>query len=176
MTRSNAFPDKRIWIKGPPTLNPLNWHWFRFALGHHLFQHPLSPYDEKSAQDVAKLLPRMKEQASTATTTTHPLFMTPFTPEELKHEIKKLHPDKSPGPSGITNRMLQAGDTDFQGLILIFFNGHGNFTHNLQTGNFLCYNPYTKDTIKTKQTPHPTEVYISMTSSLNSSKDFSFHD
>jgi len=56
----------------------------------------------------------MKEQASTATTTTHPLFfMTPFTPEELKHEIKKLHPDKSPGPSGITNRMLQAGDTDF---------------------------------------------------------------
>ena len=52
----------------------------------------------------------MKEQASTATTTTHPLFMIPFTPEELKHKIKKLHPDKSPGPSGITNRMLQAGE------------------------------------------------------------------
>jgi len=65
----------------------------------------------------------MKEQASTATTTTHPLFMTPFTPEEFKREIKKLLPDKSPGPSGITNRMLQAGDIDFQGLILIFFNG-----------------------------------------------------
>jgi len=97
-TSSNVSPDKRIWITGPPTLNPLNWHYFRFALGHHLFQHPLSPYDEKSAQDIAKLLPRMKEQASTATTSTHPLFMTPFTPEELKHEIKKLHPDKSPGP------------------------------------------------------------------------------
>jgi len=53
--------------------------------------------------------------------------MTPFTPEELKHEIEKLHPDKSPGPSGITNRMLQAGDTDFQGLILIFFNGLWEF-------------------------------------------------
>ena len=63
----------------------------------------------------------MKEQVSTVTTTTHPLFMTPFIPEELKHEIKKLHLDKSPGPSGITNRMLQAGDTDFQGLILIFY-------------------------------------------------------
>jgi len=122
-TRSNASPDKRIWITGPPTHNPLNWHCFRFALGHHLFQHPLSPYNEKSGQDVAKLLPRMKEQASTTTTTTHLLFMTPFTPEELKHEIKKLYPDKSPGPSGITNRMLQVGDTDFQGLILIFFNG-----------------------------------------------------
>jgi len=119
-TWSNASLDKRIWITGLPTLNPLNWHCFRFALGHLLFQHPLSPYDEKSAQDVAKLLPRLKIQASTATTTTHPLFMTPFTPDELKHEIKKLHPDKSPGPSGITNIMLQAGDTDFQGLILIF--------------------------------------------------------
>ena len=53
--------------------------------------------------------------------------MTPFTPEELKHEIKKLHPDKSPGPSGITNRMLQAGDSDFQGLLLIFFNGLWEF-------------------------------------------------
>jgi len=42
-TRSDASPDKRIWMKGPPTLNPLNWHCFRFALGHHLFQHPLSP-------------------------------------------------------------------------------------------------------------------------------------
>jgi len=126
-TRSNAFPDKRIWMKGLPTLNPLNWNCFRFALGHHLFQHPLSPYDDKSAQDVAKLLPRMKEQASTATTNTHPLFRTPLTPDELKHEIKKLLPDKSPGPFGIANRMLQAGDTDFQGLILTFFNGPWEF-------------------------------------------------
>jgi len=126
-TRSNASPDKRIWITRPPTLNPLNWHCFRFALGHHLLQHPLSPHDEKSAQDVTKPFPRMKEQTSTATTTTHPLFMTPFTPEELTHEIKKIHPDKSPSPSVITNRMLQAGDTDFQGLILIFFNGLWEF-------------------------------------------------
>jgi len=126
-TRSNASPDKRVWMKGPLILNPPNWHCFRFALGHHLFQHPLSPYDDKSAQDVAKLLLRMKEQASTATTTTHPLFMIPFTPKELRHEIKKLHPDKSPGPSGITNRILHAGDIDFQGLILIFFNGLWEF-------------------------------------------------
>jgi len=102
MTRPNASLDTQIWITGPPTLNPLNWHCFRFALGHHLFQHPFSPYDDKSAQDVAKLLPSLKIQASTATTTTHPLFMTPFTLDELKPEIKKLHPGKSQGPSGIT--------------------------------------------------------------------------
>jgi len=109
-------------------------------------------------QDVAQLLPRMKEQASTATTTTHPLFMTPFTPDKLQHEMKKLLPDKSPGPYGITHRMLQAGD--FQGLILIFFNGSGNFTHNPQTGNSVFYNPYTKDTTRTKQprTQHPAEA------------------
>jgi len=77
-------------MKGPTTLNPLTWFCFRFTPGHHLFQHPLSPYDEKSVQDVAKLLPRLKKEASTATTDTHPLFMAPFTPEELKIEIKKL--------------------------------------------------------------------------------------
>jgi len=44
------------------------------------------------------------------------------TPEELKNEFKKMLSDKSPGPSG-TYRMLQAGDTDLQGLILIFLNG-----------------------------------------------------
>jgi len=53
--------------------------------------------------------------------------MTLFTPEEVKNEIKKLLPDKSPGPSGITNRMLQASSTDFQGLILIFFNALWEF-------------------------------------------------
>jgi len=69
----------------------------------------------------------MKEQASTATSISHPLFMAPFTPEELKHAIKKLLPDKSPGPSGITNRMRQDGEIQFQGLILIFFNGLWKF-------------------------------------------------
>jgi len=64
-----------------------------------MFQHSLSLYDEKSAQDVAKLLPRLKEQASMATTITHPLFMAPFTPNDLKNGTKKPLPDKSPGPS-----------------------------------------------------------------------------
>jgi len=56
-TRSDASTDKRTWEQGPAILNPLNWHCFRFAPGHHLFQHPLPPYDEKTAQDDAKLLP-----------------------------------------------------------------------------------------------------------------------
>ena len=149
---------------------------FRPVLGHHLFKHPLSPYDEKSAQDAAKLLPRMKEQASTATTTTHPLFMAPFTPEELKNEIKKLLPDKSPGLSGITNRMLHAGELISKDSFSSSSTVYGNFTRNPQAGKFLFYNPSTKDTIKTKQTQHPTEAYISMTPSLNSLKVSSLLD
>ena len=39
--RSNASTDARIWESGPLTLNPLNWHCYRFALGHHLFKHKL---------------------------------------------------------------------------------------------------------------------------------------
>jgi len=53
---------------------------------------------------------------------------------------------------------------------------YGNFTHNPQTGNFLSYNPSTNDTIRTKQTQHHTEAYISMTPSLNSLKVSSLLD
>jgi len=49
--------------------------------------------------------------------------MLPFTILELTTQIKKLFPDKSFGPSGITNQMLQAGDAEFQSLILLLFNG-----------------------------------------------------
>jgi len=41
-------------------------------------------------------------QASTATPNTHPLFILPFTLLELTTQIKKLFPDKTSGPSGIT--------------------------------------------------------------------------
>jgi len=37
-------------------------------------------------------------------------------------QIKKLFQDKSSG-TGITNRMLQAGDAEFQSLLLLLFNG-----------------------------------------------------
>ena len=36
------------------------------------------------------ILPRLKGKAYIATTTTHPVFMAPFTPVQLKNEIKKL--------------------------------------------------------------------------------------
>jgi len=100
----------------------------------------------------------MKEYAS-VTTTTHPSFMTPFTPEKLKHEIKKLHPDKSPGPSASLTEWYKLVTLISKDSSSFSSTAYGNLTYNLQTGNFLYYNPYTKDTTKTKQTTHPTEVY-----------------
>ena len=49
--------------------------------------------------------------------------MLPLTLLEFTTQIKKLFPDKSSGPSGITNRMLQAGDAEFQSLLFLLFNG-----------------------------------------------------
>ena len=97
-TRSNASTDARIWESGLATLNPLNWHCYRFALGHHLFNHKLSPYDEKEAKLIFSRHASVQAQASTATPHTHPLIMLPFTLLELTTQIKKLFPDKSSGP------------------------------------------------------------------------------
>jgi len=83
-------------------------------LGHHLFNQTLSPYDEKEAKQIFCRHASVQAQESTATPHTHPLFMLPFNILELTTQIKKLFPDKSSGPSGITNRMLQARDAEFQ--------------------------------------------------------------
>jgi len=117
----------------------------------------------KVHKTLLKLLARMKEQASTATTTAHHLFMTPFTPEELKHDIKKLLSDKSPDPSGITNRMLQAGDAEFQGLILIFFNGLWEFHTQLSDWQLSLLQPIYKGHNKDKLENRPSilQRYIS---------------
>jgi len=48
----NSSPDAWIWKLGPLTLDPQAWHWFRYALGHHLLQHAQSPYDEAAAHRV----------------------------------------------------------------------------------------------------------------------------
>jgi len=66
-TRSNASTDTRIWESGLATLNPLNWHCYRFALGHHLFNHKLSPYREKEAELIFSRHASVQAQASTAT-------------------------------------------------------------------------------------------------------------
>jgi len=78
--------------------------------------------DEKEAKLIFSRHASVQSQASTATPSNHPLFMLPFTLLELITQIKKLLPDKSSRPSGMTNRMLQAGDAEFQSLLLLLCN------------------------------------------------------
>jgi len=155
-TRSNASTDARIWESGPAALNPLNWHYYRFALGHHLFNHKLSPYDEKEAKLISSRHASVQVQASNASPSTHPLFMLPFTLLELTTQNKKLFPDKSPGPFGITNRMLQVGDAEFQSLLLLPFNA---IWESLPIGNSPSCNPSIKAMTKTKLTLPPTGAH-----------------
>ena len=66
--------------------------------------------------------------------------------------------------------------TECYKLVTLISKDSSSFSESSTAYGHLYYNPYTKDTTKTKQTPHPTEIYISMTPSLNSLKAFSFLD
>jgi len=90
--------------------------------------------------------------------------MTPFTPDELKNEIQKLILDKLPAPSGMTKRMLQASDTDFQGHILIFFKGPWEFHTQNSNWQLFLLQPIYKGHNKDKTDPVSYKgVYLSDT-------------
>ena len=48
-TNDNSSQDERIWTLRPLTFDPLVWHRYRYALGHHIFRHKESPFNEKEA-------------------------------------------------------------------------------------------------------------------------------
>ena len=114
----NASDDPRIWKLGPLSLNPLAWHQYRFALSHPLQGHKESPYDEAEAKRVGTLDIR----GPLATAPTDPLFIDPFHLKETQDAMRALNKDKSPGPDGITNRMLTGGGEIFTGLLHDFLN------------------------------------------------------
>jgi len=92
--------------------------------------------------------------------------MGPFTPEELKMKQKNCfqtnHQVSLASPTECYKLVTLISKDSFSSSSTVC----GVFTRNPQTGIFLSYNPSTKDTIRTKQTQHPTEAYISMTPSL----------
>ena len=118
----NASPDPRIWEPSRlPSSNPSAWHRFRYALGHHLFGHPRSPYDEQAARIAHSQVPTLLRSIQSPTSTPDPLFTSPLSEQELEDEIKKLPPDKSPGEDGVTNRMIQSGGDHFRALLFELF-------------------------------------------------------
>ena len=118
-TSDNASIDPRIWKLGPLTLDPQAWHHFRYARGHHLPKHKSSPYNEAAAQKIAihSTAQALLQKVEHPILPVDPLFHGQITRQELVTEIKKLNSDKSPGEDGITNRMIQAANPQFQELV-----------------------------------------------------------
>ena len=121
-THDNASPDPRIWKLGPLTLDPLAWHRFRYALGHHLLRHKASPYNEEAAQKLTVhfSVRALLHQVEQPTLQVDLLFYEDITPHELAAEINLS--EKSPGDDGITNRMIQAAGPKFTKIL------HGVFS------------------------------------------------
>jgi hypothetical protein len=118
---TNASPDKSIWTQSETVSHSTTdsaeaWGDYRYALGHHRRHHPSSPYNEIEADSI-------ELELRTLDTLSQPLNLdsgnTPDQEEIIKH-LKRAPPHKSPGPDGITNRMMKAGGPRFQ-LTLTFF-------------------------------------------------------
>ena len=169
-TRSNASTDARIWESGPLTLNPLNWHCYRFALGHHLFKHKLSPYDEKEATLISSATIPYKRRRP-------PPHQAPI-PSSCYPLPYLNSPPRSRNCLQTNPLALLASLTGCYKLVTLNFSPSsyyssmvcGNPTCNLPTGNSPSCNQSTKDMLRTKLTLPPTGAYVSMRSEEHTSE------
>ena len=115
----NGSTDTRIWKLGPLSYDPLVWHRFRYALSHHLLGHKESPYDEAEARHTEESSADTEHSVRNPPATAHidPLFVDPIEITETEAGMRALNRDKSPGPDGITNRMLTGGGDHFNELL-----------------------------------------------------------
>ena len=76
-----------------------------------MFRRKESPFNEKEALSIQSSATRMAHEIARANPThpIDPLFESPIHKKEAMDEMQKLTPDKSPGPDGVTNRMLRSG-------------------------------------------------------------------
>ena len=120
---SNKSGDKRVWQPGPLSACALVWHQFRHALGHHLFRHPDSPYDEAARASVLDSLKNVVVPAvALSRPFADPLFEAPFGKEEVEAQ-HKIGKEKSPGDDGVSNGMMKHGGVVFQAALLLLLNG-----------------------------------------------------
>jgi len=93
------------------------WHRFRYALGHHMFRHKESPFNEKEALSIQSSATRIAHEIANLTHPIDPLFESPIHKKEVMAEMQRLTLDKSPGPDGVTNRMLRSGGEKFNTIL-----------------------------------------------------------
>jgi len=156
--RSNASTDARIWESGPATLNPLKWHCYRFALGHHLFKHKLSPYDEKEAKLISSRHTSVQAQASsdyTATPNLAPIpsscYPSPYlnSPPRSRNCFQTSLLALLESPIGC----YKLETLNFSRYSYYSSMAYGNPTCNLPIGKSPSCNPFTKAMTKDKTDP-----------------------
>jgi len=116
-TNDNSSKDERIWTLRPLTFDPLVWHRFRYALGHHMFCHKESPFDKKEALSIQSSATRIAHEIANSTHPIDPLFESPIHKKAVMDEMQRLTPDKSPGLDGVTNRLLPSGGEKFNTIL-----------------------------------------------------------
>jgi len=116
-TNDNSSKDERIWTLGPLTFDPLVRHRCQYALGHHMFRHKESPFNEKEALSTKSSATRIAREIANPTHPINPLFESPIHKKEVMDEMQRLTSDRSPGPDGVTNRMLRAGGERFNTIL-----------------------------------------------------------
>ena len=92
------------------------WHKYRYAVGHHLRKHPLSPWDEAAADAVETAI-KLPHAADAQVPDAD--LNAPFAQEELCSNIRRLLSDKATGPDSISNRMIQLGGDQFLKLLFL---------------------------------------------------------
>jgi len=116
-TNHNSSKDERIWTLGLLTFESPVWRRFRYALGHHMFRHKESPFNEKEALSIQSSATRIAHEIANPTHPINPLFQSPIHKKEVMDEMQRLTPDKSPSPDGVTNRMLRSGRENFNTIL-----------------------------------------------------------
>jgi len=116
-TNDNSSKDERIWTLGTLTFDPLVWHRYQYAWGHHMFRHTESPFNEKEALSTKLSATRIAHEIANPTHPINPLLESPIHKKEVMDEMQRLTPDKSPGPDGVTKRMLRAGGEKFNTIL-----------------------------------------------------------
>jgi len=72
-----------------------------------MFCHKESPFNEKEALSIQSPTTRITHEIANPTHPIDPLFESPIHRQEVMEEMQRLPPDKSPGPNGVTYRMLR---------------------------------------------------------------------
>jgi len=82
-TNDNSSKDEGIWTLGPLTFDPLVWHRFWYALGHQLFRHKESPFNEREAFSIQSSATRIAHEIANPFLPINPLFESPIHKKEV---------------------------------------------------------------------------------------------